>query len=111
VALSGLIGGLSGIMGIGGSPLQVVVLTHPMGVPVRTAMPTAQFTVLLSALGGVLAHLAQGHLDPDPLRLGTLGAGVLVGAQMGAALSERLSSRVLALAVLSVSARLILRGA
>jgi uncharacterized membrane protein YfcA len=102
-------------MGIGGSPLQVVLLTHPMGIPVFTAMPTAQFTVLPSALGGVAAHLAQGHLDPDPLRLGALGAGVLVGARLGAALAERLSSRVLlrllALAVLSVGVRLILKAA
>lgn len=114
VTASAVIGWLSGIMGIGGSPLQVAVLTHPMRVPVHTAMPTAQFTVLLSALGGVAAHAAQGHFATDLTRLAILGAGVLVGAQMGAALSTRITSqglvRLLALAVLTVSLRLILRA-
>ena len=114
VTASAVIGWLSGIMGIGGSPLQVAVLTHPLRVPVHTAMPTAQFMVLLSALGGVAVHAAQGHFATDLTRLAILGAGVLVGAQMGAALSTRVTSqglvRLLALAVLTVSLRLILRA-
>jgi uncharacterized protein len=114
VTASAVIGCLSGIMGIGGSPLQVAVLTHTMRVPVHTAMPTAQFIVLLSALGGVAAHVAQGHFDTDLTRLGILGVGVLLGAQLGAALSARITSqglvRLLGLAVLTVSLRLILRA-
>lgn len=113
-SLSAVIGWLSGVMGIGGSPFQVVVLTHVLRVSAATAMPTVQFMVLLSALGGVLIHAVPGQLGPDPVRFVVLGGGVLVGAQMGAALSERVSSgslmRMLALALLSVSAHLILKA-
>lgn len=112
LGLSGLIGGMSGVMGIGGSPLQVVVLTHLMRVPVHAAMPTAQFMVLLLAVAGVATHVLQGHFDSSLVRLALLGPGVILGAQMGALLSERVSSRglvrLLALAVLTVSLRLIL---
>jgi uncharacterized membrane protein YfcA len=83
--------------------------------PVLAAMPTAQFMVLLSALGGAGFHLAAGHFDPDPIRLISLGGGALLGAQMGASLSERITSggliRLLALALLTVSLRLILKAA
>jgi hypothetical protein len=113
LTLSGLVACLSGMLGIGGSPLQVVVLTHPMRVPVSLAMPTAQFTVLLSALGGLGVHLLRGSFDADPTRLVLLGAGVLVGAQLGAALAERMTHaglvRLLALALLSVGLRLVLK--
>jgi hypothetical protein len=113
-ALSALIGWISGVMGIGGSPLQVVVLTHLMRVPVYTAMPTALFMVLFSSLSGVGAHLAFGHFAMDLPRLISLGAGTLIGSQVGAALSERIGSRglfrLLALALLIVGLRLVWKG-
>lgn len=111
VAASAVVGWLSGVMGIGGSPLQVVVLTHLLRVPVRTGMPTAQFMVLLSALGGVGSHAVSGHFAPDLTRLVSLGIGALVGAQAGAAVSHRVTGdglvRLLAVALSSVGLRLI----
>jgi len=108
-----LVGLVSGAMGIGGSPLQVVVLTHLMHVPVRTAMPTSQFMVLLSTVGGVLAHVFRHEFEPELVTLLSLGAGALVGAQVGAALSEQISGgvlvRLMALALVTVGVRLLWR--
>lgn len=114
VTASAVIGWLSGVMGIGGSPLQVVVLTHLMGMPVHTAMPTAQFMVLLAALGGVGVHLLSGHFTADLSRLVALGVGALVGAQVGAAASHRITGaglvRLLALALSSMGFRLLFQA-
>ena len=112
------VGFLSGVMGIGGSPLQVVVLTHLMDVSVHTAMPTAQFVILLSSLGGVVTHAGSGHFDFDLRPLVLLGGGAVVGAPLGARLSEWVSTgtlvRLMAVALVVVGLRLVLaavRGA
>lgn len=111
LAATAAVGFLSGLIGIGGSPLQVVVLTHVLGVPVQSAMPTAQFMVLLSALAGLAVHGATGHFQADFASLASLGLGALLGAQFGASLAERVSERrlirLLALALLSLGVRLV----
>lgn len=111
LVLSGAVGWLAGVLGIGGSPPQVVVLTHVMRVPVLRAMPTVQFVVLLSALAAVGVHIIAGGFGGSVVTLVFLGAGALLGAQIGAALSERVSSgvllRLLASALLFVAAGLL----
>jgi uncharacterized membrane protein YfcA len=110
--LSAVVGFVSGLLGIGGSPLQVVILTHVMHVPVHTAMPTSQFMVLFGAAAGALMQLQGGYLAFGAAPIVLLGAGTLLGAQLGAALSHRISGRVLvrlmALALLVVGLRLLL---
>ncbi len=111
LAATAVVGFLSGLIGIGGSPLQVVVLTHVLGVPAQSAMPTAQFMVLLSALAGLAVHAATGHFQADVASLAPLGLGALLGAQFGASLAERVSEgrliRLLALALLTLGVRLL----
>src|SRR5688500_16179572 len=112
IAMTGAVGFLAGMLGIGGSPLQVIVLTHVMHVPVHVAMPTSQFMILLSALGGVLMHVAVGNFHVGWVPFALLGVGAVLGAQMGAALSHRVSGgtlvRLMALALLTVGLRLVL---
>lgn len=114
-ALSGCIGLLSGILGIGGSPLHVIVLSHVLQLPPATAMPTAQFMVLLSALSGVGTHLLGGEGWPDLPRLVWLGVGVFVGAPIGARLSDSISAstvvRLLAVGVLGMGLGLVFKSA
>jgi uncharacterized membrane protein YfcA len=115
LALSGAVGWLGGVLGIGGAPPQVVVLTHVMRVPVARAMPTVQFLVMFSALGAVAIHVADGGFEASPLWVVWLGAGALVGAQAGAALSGKLSGvtliRLLAAALLVVGVGLLAKAA
>jgi uncharacterized membrane protein YfcA len=114
VALSGLLGWLAGVLGIGGAPPQVVVLTHVMQVPVWRAMPTVQFVVLLTAVGAVATHAVGGEFRAGLVPLLSLGVGALCGAQVGAALAERLSGpsliRLLAVALVLVGAGLVLES-
>ena len=110
--LSALVGFVAGLLGIGGSPLQVVVLTHVMHVSVHTAMPTSQFMVLLSSLAGVAMHVWTGHFHIGLAPVALLGAGALLGAQAGAFLSTRISSdglvRLMAVALLTVGVKLLI---
>jgi uncharacterized membrane protein YfcA len=112
IAMTCAVGFLAGMLGIGGSPLQVVVLTHVMHVPVHVAMPTSQFMVLLAALGGVLMHVAVGNFHVGWVPFVLLGVGAVLGAQLGASLSHRVSGgtlvRLMALALLTVGLRLVL---
>lgn len=112
IPLTAAVGFVAGLLGIGGSPLQVVVLTHVMHLPVHIAMPTSQFMVLLAATGGVLTHVGAGHVHVGLWPFALLGAGAFIGAQMGAALSGRVSGRglvrLMALALLVVGGRLVL---
>jgi uncharacterized membrane protein YfcA len=114
LALSGAVGWLGGVLGIGGAPPQVVVLTHVMHVPVARAMPTVQFLVMFSALGAVAIHVADGGFGASPMWIVWLGAGALVGAQLGAVLSGRLSGatliRLLAGALLVVGVGLLVKA-
>lgn len=112
IMLTACVAFVAGLLGIGGSPMQVVVLTHVMHVPVHVAMPTSQFMVLISATSGVVMHLALGHFHVGWVPFALLGAGAIVGAQIGAALSARLSGgtlvRLMAIALVTVGLRLVL---
>lgn len=106
------IGLVSGLLGIGGGPLEVAMLSRVLGFRMHVATATSQFMVLLSALGGVGSHAFDGNFPPDLTRLASLGIGALVGAQAGAAASQWVTGegliRLLAVALSSVGLRLIL---
>jgi uncharacterized membrane protein YfcA len=83
-----------------------------MHMPVSTAMPTSQLKVLISTVGGVVFHVASGNFVLALAPLVLLGGGALLGAQLGAALSERISGvglvRLMALALMAAGIRLLL---
>jgi uncharacterized membrane protein YfcA len=110
--MSAGVGLVSGLLGIGGGPLEVAMLSRVLGLPVHVATATSQFMVLLASAGGVTVHLVSDHFAPEVSRLAALGVGALVGAQAGAAVSRQVSGgglvRLLALALSSVGLRLIL---
>jgi uncharacterized membrane protein YfcA len=109
------IGFLSSLLGIGGGIIQVPLLTSFFAFPAQVATATAQFALMFTAATGALTHLLQGVYQPF-LRLTTeLAAGVIAGAQIGAALSRRVHGRLiirlLAVALGLVGARLLFSGA
>jgi hypothetical protein len=90
----------------------MIVLFH---VPVAFAVATSQFVLMWMAGGGTIVHLASGTLTGDPLRQAiALGAGAVVGAQFGAVIARRLSGavvlRMLALALVLLAGRLIVKA-
>ena len=109
VGLSFAVGILSSWLGIGGGVVHVPAMIHLMSFPVHIATATSQFVLAVTAAAGVAAYAAGGHVV-WPLAL-AIGAGVIVGAQLGAALSHRLRGRgivrLFTLAVVVLAGRLL----
>src|SRR5687767_9491746 len=88
VVLSFVVGILSSMLGIGGGIVHVPALIHLMGFPVHVATATSQFVLAFTAAAGVANYSSGGHVL-WPLAA-VVGAGVIVGAQVGARLSQRM---------------------
>jgi len=89
VGISVFVGFASSLLGIGGGIIHVPVLAQLLDFPVHLATATSHFTLAIMALVGTLVHLAQGELAPGFGRIAPLAVGVVLGAQIGAALSQR----------------------
>ena len=109
VVLSFAVGILSSMLGIGGGIVHVPALIHFMGFPVHVATATSQFVLAFTAAAGVAKYASGGHVV-WPLAA-AVGAGVIVGAQVGARVSHRMRGariiRLLVLAIVVLAARLI----
>jgi hypothetical protein len=109
VVLSFAVGILSSMLGIGGGIVHVPALIHLMGFPVHVATATSQFVLAFTAAAGVAKYASAGHVV-WPLAA-VVGAGVIVGAQLGARLSQRMKGgrivRLLVLAIVILAIRLV----
>ncbi|MBE3135671.1 MAG: sulfite exporter TauE/SafE family protein [Acidobacteria bacterium] len=101
MGLSLLIGVISSLAGIGGGLIHVPVLTYLFGFPVHIATATSHFVLVFTSLAGVVMHLIDGTWPVHPLRDLCLAVGVIGGAQLGAVIARKVSSRwiVLGLAI------------
>ena len=106
------VGFLSSFLGIGGGVIHVPLLVRALGFPTHIATATSHFVLAIMAGAGTLTHLVIGSFHHQGLhRTIALSVGVVAGAQLGAHISLRLHGRVihwlLALALLALSARLL----
>lgn len=110
VLFSFVIGLIASTLGIGGGPFQVPVLVYLLHFPLHVATATSQFMLMIMSLVGSVAHIVAGNFDQGFMRVLFLSLGVLVGAQLGARLSERLTgtsiSRILAGGLILIGIRL-----
>jgi uncharacterized membrane protein YfcA len=84
-------GGLaSGLLGIGGGLLVVPVMAFAMGMSIHLATATSMFTMIFTSLSGVVQHFQANHIDFETALLLALGA--VLGAQVGAYTSKKVSS-------------------
>ncbi len=108
------LGFISSLLGIGGGIIQVPLLTSFFAFPAHIATATAQFVLMFTAGAGALTHALQGVYRPFVRITIELAIGVVVGAQIGAALSPRVEGaiiiRLLAVALSLVGIRLLLIG-
>jgi uncharacterized membrane protein YfcA len=89
VAVGAATGFLSSFFGIGGGILVVPVLLKLFAIPAHVVSASSHMVILFSAPVGVAVHAVNGDVD---WRFGLgLTAGGLVGGQIGAALSRRIS--------------------
>src|SRR6185436_2512196 len=111
VLLSIFIGFISSLLGVGGGFIHVPVLHRLLNFPVHVATATSRFVLAIMALTGTLVHIARGVFEHGVRRTAVLAVGVLLGAQIGARLSNRVGGkwiiRGLALALIFVGIRLI----
>jgi hypothetical protein len=85
-------GGLaSGLLGIGGGLLVVPVMAFAMGMSIHFATATSMLTMIFTSLFGVVQHFQANHINFETALLLALGA--VLGAQVGAYTSKKVSSK------------------
>ncbi len=82
----------SGFLGIGGGVIKVPLLVA-LGVPIHIAVGTSCFMMTLTALAGVAMHATIGQVNLTSAL--AMGAGAVIGGQVGSALSGRIKALVL----------------
>ena len=87
-----LAGSVSGLLGIGGGPVQVPLMYLGMGVPLKIAAATSNFIMGVTAAAGALLYYGRG--DVVVAVTAPLVLGVFAGAQLGSRLARRVPSRV-----------------
>lgn len=116
VALSGVVGFFSSLLGIGGGIMHVPIMTSILHFPVHIAVATSQFVLGIMAAQGTAVHFSTGTLGwNEPLaQAALLSAGAIPGAQIGARAARRLRGsvvvRMLAAALVLVGFRLGLKA-
>lgn len=114
LAVSALAGAVSGMLGIGGGPIKVPLMTGFMGVPMKAAAATSNFMIGVTACASGVLYYRLGHVSPAlavPTALG-VSAGALAGSRLGPRLSGERLVRLLAavLAVLAVKMTMVAAG-
>jgi uncharacterized membrane protein YfcA len=112
VLFSFFVGFLSSMLGIGGGIIHVPVLTSVLGFPIHIATATSHLILALMALASTIVHIIQGNFQKGWQVTALIGAGVVVGAPVGAYFSRRIQAkwiiRALAIALMLVSIRLLM---
>lgn len=110
---SAYLGLLSSLLGIGGGTLHVPFLVRVLHFPPHIATATSQFVLVLVTAAAMLLHVLRGELNDVLATTAYLALGVMLGAPVGAALSQWLRGplliRLLAFALIIVAARLLWR--
>jgi uncharacterized membrane protein YfcA len=114
LAGSALAGAVSGMLGIGGGPIKVPLMTSAMGVPMKAAAATSNFMIGVTACASATLYYSRGLVSPAvavPVALG-VAAGAFAGSRLAPRVHGSTLSRVLAavLAVLAVQMSLAARG-
>lgn len=93
VVCSFIVGFLSSILGIGGGIIHVPMMTFVLGFPAQIAVATSTFTLMVSALVGVVSHAVLNHIIWGPAVM--IGIGAVAGAQIGAKISSKSKPKLL----------------
>jgi uncharacterized membrane protein YfcA len=87
------VGALSSLLGIGGGIIHVPAMAFLLGFPTHVATATSHAILAPLTLAAVIVHAADGTLAPVLGRVLPIGAGALLGAQLGARLSTVVQGR------------------
>lgn len=114
MAVSALAGAVSGMLGIGGGPIKVPMMTGAMGVPMKAAAATSNFMIGVTACASAALYYGRGMVSPAvavPVALG-VAAGAFAGSRLARKVHGAHLSRILAavLCVLAVQMSLAAAG-
>jgi uncharacterized membrane protein YfcA len=102
---------ISGLLGIGGGIIHVPALTQILAFPTHIATATSHFVLAITTFSAVIVHIVQGSFTGGIPRAAVLSAGAVIGAQIGARLSQKVPStwiiRLLAIGLAIVAIRLL----
>ncbi len=97
VGMSAATGFVATIFGVGGGVIQVPLMATVLRIPLDVSVATTQFMLIFMAAAGTSVHAMAGDFALTELtRAGLLGVGAIAGAQAGAAISRRLTSKTIA---------------
>jgi uncharacterized protein len=88
-----LLGFIATFLGIGGGSLMVPILAYILSFPVAIAAATSQLIVAILTFTGTAVHIWIGSFHHGAHRIGALGIGMLLGAQLGAYLSSKIRGK------------------
>ncbi len=89
VGLSLFVGYISSLLGIGGGIIHVPLLVHLLNFPVHIATATSHAILAVMSFTGTFVHIATGAFSHGIWPAIFLAIGVLIGAPLGARLSNR----------------------
>ena len=111
VSISIIVGYVSSFLGIGGGIIHVPALTYFLNFPIHVATATSHFILAIMALTGTIVHILTGTFTHGVHRTVALAIGVVLGAQIGARLSDKIKGpwiiRALAMALGIVGLRIL----
>lgn len=112
MVISLFVGYISSFLGIGGGIIHVPALSYLLNFPVHIATATSHFILSIMALTGTIVHIFNGTFTHGVHRTIALAIGVMLGAQIGARLSEKVRGgwiiRILAMALGLVGLRILI---
>ncbi|HYX92375.1 MAG TPA: sulfite exporter TauE/SafE family protein [Myxococcaceae bacterium] len=104
-------GGLSALLGVGGGPLKVPLMSYGMNVPFKVATATSNLMVGVTGAASVAMYAWHGHVKLA--LVAPLVVGVLVGAQIGArmmiAAPTVLLKRLFGMVLLAIALQMLLK--
>jgi uncharacterized protein len=114
MVISLFVGYISSFFGIGGGIIHVPALTYLLCFPIHIATATSHFILAQMALAGTVVHILTGAFSHGVSKTISLAIGVLLGAQVGAHLSNRFKGvwliRSLAMALGLVAIRILYKA-
>ena len=111
MTISLFVGYVSSFLGIGGGIIHVPALSYFLNFPIHVATATSHFMLAIMALTGTVVHILTGTFAHGVHRTIALAIGVVLGAQIGARLSDKVRGpwiiRALAMALGLVGLRIL----
>lgn len=89
-----LLGAMGSFLGIGGGPINLTVLFLFFAMDSKTAAINSLFIIFFSQLTNFIFTIASGNIPEfDPVVLGIMVAGGIIGGMTGSSLSHKMSNR------------------